>query len=199
MKKLATVLIVLQVTFSLAQVRPGGQRPQGRSQNAPNRENIKFEASKVAGILKFDSDEILKKLKIKEADSIFISVTKAVETYNHNIEEIALLNKDLLDGLDLVVNETTKSGANNQEAIFEIRKRIKVKLKPVRDSIKIEDEKLSSVLKSILDEKQFEKWEKYEKLERGKLMPKRQEQTRPNTPNRSSTGAGFGGGNRNRN
>jgi len=135
----------------------------------------KFEAAKVAGILEYESKKVLKKLKLKKNDSISKVLTTYIDAYNTEIKKIKTSNKDLLEGLDLVVNQNMEAAVRNKnrEVMQETRKMIKETLDPIRAEIKTHQDQLNSSLEPILTDAQNTKWLSYQKSEKEKLIPKR--------------------------
>lgn len=185
MKKLIVLLAFLQISFCFAQRPTGGQRNQGGNQQQSNKPKIpKFEASKVAGIFQYKSKKILKKLKIKSNDSIASEVILALTVYNDSIKKIELKNKDLFEGLDIIVNQTMKVAIQNRdrETMGNIRKMIQEKTHPIITEINTLENALNLTLKSILSEDQYKKWLTYQRLKREALKP---ETNRPESRNKS--------------
>lgn len=187
MKRIIVFLVLFQLTFSFAQGRGGQQRG--------NMKIPKFEAAKVAGIFQYDSKKVLKKLKLKQKDSLGISVEAHIITYNSEIEIIANANKDLLDGLDVVVNQNMKSAIQNRDraALMETRKMTVEKIKPIKDDIRKHEEQLNLALEALLSEEQNKKWLSYQKFQKEKLAPKI---SRPDGRDRPNSGRGRPGGRR---
>ena len=181
MKKVIVLIVLFQLTFSFAQNRRGGQQ-QG------NIKIPKFEAAKTAGIFQYDSKKILKKLKLKKKDSLATSVETHLATYNSEIEIIGNANKDLFEGLDVIVNQNMKSAIQNRDraALMETRKMTIEKIKPVRDEVKKQEEQLNKSLEALLSEEQNKKWLSYQKFQKEKLEPKI---GRPNGRGKPNSGA----------
>ncbi len=191
MKRVIVLLVLFQLTFSFAQGRGrgGGQQQRG------NMKIPKFEAAKVAGIFQYDSKKVLKKLKLKKKDSLAMSVEAHLATYNSEIEFIANANKDLLEGLDVVVNQNMKSAIQNRDraALMETRKMTIEKIKPIKDEIRKHEKKLNLALEALLSEEQNKKWLSYQKFQKEKLEPKL---SRPDGRDRPNSGSRRQGGQR---
>lgn len=194
MKKLIFLLIFLQLSICFAQRSNGGRRGGGNDvQTSEKREIPKFEAKKAAGILEYKTKKVLKKLKLKNSDSISKAIAIHIESYNTEINKIKIINKDLFEGLDVVVNQNTEAAIRNKnrEVMQETRKMTEEKLGPIRNEIKTHQEQLNSSLESILTEKQNKKWLTYQKTEREKLRPKKPQGN--NARKRSNNGSGQQG------
>ena len=180
MKKVIVLIVLFQLTFSFAQGR-GGARQQG------NMKIPKFESAKVAGIFQYDSKKVLKKLKLKEKDSLATLVKKHLETYNSEIEIIGNANKDLFEGLDVIVNQNMKAAIQNRDraALMETRTMTIEKIKPVKDKVKIHEVQLNSAFEALLNEAQNKKWLSYQKSEKEKLAPKMKRPDGRDRPNSS--------------
>lgn len=168
MNRIILIVVLFQLTFSFSQDR-GGVSSQKGGMGIP-----KFEAVKVAGIFEYDTKKVLKKLKLKKKDSVTESVEKQITVYNVEIKAIETANKDLFEGLDIIVNQNIKSAIQNRdrETLMGIRKMTIEKLQPVRDQVLAEETKLNTVLKTLLSEVQNEKWLSYQRFQKEKLEPK---------------------------
>jgi hypothetical protein len=193
MKKLIVLLMFLQVSVCFAQRPNGGRRGNGNSsQPSQQRETPKFEASKIAGILEYQPKKILKKLKLKKKDSTAIAVMEYIDAYNAEIKKIETANKDLFEGLNIVVNQNMEAAIKNRnrELMQETRKMIEENLAPIRVEINTHQNNLNTSLESILTEEQHTKWLSYQKSERANLIPKRRSgndaRNRPDDASRKS-------------
>ncbi|WP_296317807.1 hypothetical protein [Winogradskyella sp. UBA3174] len=174
MKKVILFLVLLQLTVSFAQ-RPNGGLGGNTRQASAGQERPEFESTKVAGFIEYDSKKVLKKLKLKKGDSIVKQITVHINTYNAKITSIKLENKELLEGLDIVVNQNMETAmkTRNRELMGTTMKMVQEKLKPIRDKIKAQDDELNVFFEQSLTDDQNKKWLDYQKSEREKLMPKR--------------------------
>ncbi|GAA4974491.1 hypothetical protein [Algibacter aquimarinus] len=208
------ILLILSVlSFSLIHAQPGGGGQGGRSMGGQNRvgghqqqreEMPEFNASKAAGVFNYDIDEAVKKVKLKtkKHEDLILDTRKAITKYNNAINEIALLNKDNFDTLNVYMNSIMKSlrasrgeqtsGDNdrtqqrgNRGAMMKIRKIVNKKIEPVKAAIKDEEIQLNANLKQIFDEKQYNLWLKYQEKIKKDLMPKPRENNNGGMQNRS--------------
>ena len=183
MKKIILLFAILQMSYSFAQ-RPNGGRRGGGGQSTQSSEIPKFESAKIAGVLEYSSKKVLKKLKLKKSDSITENVTGYIEDYNKEVNRIERQNKDLFEGLDIVVNQNMETAIKNRnrELMMETRKLIEEKLSPIREEIKVQQDSLDTSLKAILTEDQNKKWLDYKKSKLEKLRPKRKGNDARNRP-----------------
>lgn len=186
MKYLALLFCLTIVGTTYAQRPNGGRRGAGAAagQAGAEREMPKFESQKVAGLFEYNAKKVLKKIKLKKSDSIAIEVTGKIDAYNAKVNKIKADNKDLFEGLDIVVNQNMETARNNRnrELMQETFRMIEEKLKPIRDEIKVHQEELDVSLESLLDEDQNEKWLDYKKSELDKLRPRRSGNDARNRP-----------------
>lgn len=178
MKKLIFLFLFLQISYGFAQRPNGGRRGnQNAGQRTGGQERAKFDASKAAGIFEYSSKKVLKKLKLKKNDSISEKISESIEIYNTEINKIKVANKDLFEGLDIVVNQNMDAAMKNRnrELMRETMGMIQEKLKPIKDEIKAHQDVLNASMASILKEDQNEKWLSYQKAETEKLLPKRKQ------------------------
>ncbi|MCA0131806.1 hypothetical protein [Winogradskyella alexanderae] len=176
MKTLIYIVLFFQFALINAQ-RPGNMRRAnfGQDQNTGMREIPKFESLKLAGIFEYDTKKALKKLKLKKSDTVSLSVISKIENYNQKINQINSDNKDLFEGLDIVVNQNmeTARASQNRELIRETMTMVRDKLSPVIEQVRGHEQNLNNQIKKLLSEEQNERWIKYQKAEKEKIMPRR--------------------------
>lgn len=215
MRTLLVLLCMLTFSFIYAQPGgggqggpPGGGRSMSSSQERPKM--VEFNAANVAGIFNYDDDAAIKKIKIKKKDKdLTLKVRKAIEKYNIHVNEIALLNKDNFDTLNVYVNAQMKAlqssrqnsemgggssingGDDTDSPMKASRELVKQKIDPAQREVKIAETKLNANLESMLSEKQYEKWIKYQEKVKSDLNPK--QETRQNNNSGMSRGGGQGG------
>lgn len=186
MKYLALFFCLTIVGTTYAQRQNGGRRGGGAAggQSSATREMPKFESQKVAGLFEYSAKKVIKKLKLKKGDSLAIEVTSHIEAYNANINQIKTDNKDLFEGLDIVVNQNLETARNNRnrELMQETFRMVEEKLKPIRDEVKLHQDQLDASLKEILSEDENEKWLEFKKSELEKLRPRRSGNDARNRP-----------------
>ena len=206
-----------------AQPGGGGGGGQGGGQGGQQRqrpEMREFNAAEVVGIFNYDDVEVLKKLKLKKKNQdLQLKVRRAIINYNNKINEIALLNKDNFDTLNVFVNAMMKErsanrgqrdqgdqndqmggdddrrGGTNDASKGEREKTkelIEQKINPARIGVRKAEKKLNEELKSILSEKLYNKWLKYQEKVKDDLNPK--EETQQNNNRGGMQGGGMQGG-----
>ncbi|APZ47925.1 hypothetical protein BW723_17195 [Polaribacter reichenbachii] len=129
------------------------------------RETKEFKASDAAGIFYYDTEEVIKKNKVKD-DNLIFKVKKALNNYNFKIKEIALLNSEKLNNLDVVMSSLKDVQRNNlqnnsSDKSQEMRSNIGKILRPIKEGVQINEKDLNQFLEEILSEKQNKKWIKY--------------------------------------
>jgi hypothetical protein len=207
------ILVLLCVlSFSFVQAQPGGGPPgggppgensSGGGQERP--EMVEFNASKIVGIFNYDDEAAIKKIKIKKKDEeLTLKVRKAIAGYNNRINEIALLNKDNFDTLNVYVNakmkamESSRNDSDSRNADRgdvsgdskedPDRAIVEEKLKPAKLEVAKAEKKLNTTLKGILSEKQYNKWIKYQTKIKSEQNPE------PESNNSSDSGMSRGSG-----
>ncbi|WP_139221915.1 hypothetical protein [Algibacter lectus] len=212
MRILLVLVCILSFSFIYAQPGgggqggpPGGGRSMSSSQERPKM--VEFNAAKVAGIFNYDDEAAIKKIKIKKKHKdLTLKVRKAIEKYNIRVNEIALLNKDNFDTLNVYVNAKMKAmqssrGQNQSGSRMDRsdtssndskddpeRAKIKQKIDPAKKEVKVAEGKLNTHLESILSEKQYGKWLKYQAKVKSELIEE------PESNNNSDSGMSRGGG-----
>lgn len=211
MKNILAIVFVLGISLTYAQPGGGGMGGQQQGGGMGQRGGMQqqqekmpeFNASQVAGIFKYDVEEAVKRIKIKKDKKLIQSVSRAIGTYNINMDEIALLNKDNFDTLNVYVNTTLKSkrgqkggqqmGSNNDSRregsdskMDDPNELIKAKIDPAKAAVNKQEQNLNKTLEALLNKKQYAKWLKYQ--------VKVKEEKQPKTPSNTTQGGQQGGG-----
>ncbi|WP_298496561.1 hypothetical protein [uncultured Algibacter sp.] len=230
MRKIFALIFVLSISFTNAQ--PGGGMQGGSSQGGmrqgggmqERQERPEFNASQIAGIFSYDDNEAVKKIKIKRKEKeLILNVKKAINKYNNNIQEIALLNKDNFDTLNVFVNNIMKFAMTNRgqqqsnsgmqrgggmqddydmqnndsrDVMRNVMRLSKEKIKPAKMAVNKEEIKLNKKLESILDEKQYQKWLKYQEDFKEDMQPEKPSNNRQSQNQGGGMGGRGGGGGR---
>lgn len=218
------LLLVCILSFSITYAQPGGgmqgggQRGgmQGGGQSGQQRERPEmreFKASERVGIFNYDTDEAIKKIKVKDKE-LKLKVRRVLVKYNNKVNEVALLNKDNFDTINVYMNAIMKAnrpsqGQGNQmgggqqssretmgdDSESPMRKAMeltKAKLEPARKDVKQAENNLNEKLELLLSEKQYKKWLAYQKKIKDDLKPK-QQSNQNNNSGMSRGGRGQGG------
>jgi vacuolar-type H+-ATPase subunit H len=146
----------------------GGQ--QNYQRNTPSTPK-KLSIQNMAGILMYDYDEVIKKVKIKD-ESKKLVVEKAITKYNNKINEIKTFNSDVFSKVKRFIEQKTESAkTSNVNDFKEARLKIRELLKPVEDKVDNQQKILNESLEKILSEKQNSKWLRYENIKIKELRP----------------------------
>jgi len=145
----------------------------------------------MAGIIMYDADEAIKKIKIKKEPQKF-STFKAISFYNNKINEIKTFNYLVFNDVKSFITKKTNEVklTNDYRSMKEARLKIQEMLDPIRSKVKVQDSILNTNLEKELTAKQYKKWVKYKKIQLKKLQPKAPE--RPQSQ-RNSQGIGRRG------
>lgn len=193
MKKLLFLFILLfQSGLSFAQMQ--GQRSgQGQGQT-PMPE---FKAKNVAGILKYDEDNVYKKLGIKD-DALKQKIYKSLSKYHNKIDEILFLNNPKLEKVENKVNTQREIATANKDrqAMMEIMDEARKELAPIKKEVIEANEIVNQELEKILSEKQYKKWLKYQANKKKSLKPKTQMNSNNTSRGQGKGNRGGGGGGR---
>lgn len=165
MKKII-LLLILAVAFT-AQAQYGYGNNSQRQRNVPQTQTEapepNFEVEKYVGIVIYDIEKAAKKSKVKLSSKEGKEFSKVLTKYNKDIKDFTRINSFLLRSTkDMVENfqkTSMKSGDFSEQP--KIQKKMNENLKPIVETLKIEDKKLDTTLKNLLSEKQYNKWIKY--------------------------------------
>lgn len=129
------------------------------AQQPPN-----FNAIKSAGIIKYDSKKVIKKLKISE-DSIKMEITKHIHACNIEMDNLLLLHSNTLEDLDEEFDRNVKIAFQNRDRnqMNGVKAKIKQIIPPIRYEVYEHGKVLNEAMAELLSEKQNKKWLIYQK------------------------------------
>ena len=148
----------------------------------------------MAEIFMYDSDETLKKIKLKD-ESKKIFTIKAISVYNKKINEIKTFSYLTFNNIKSLVTKKINEAklTKDYRPLAEVKMKVDEMLEPIKEKVKEERLQLNSTLEKELSGKQYKNWLKYEKLQLKRLKPKAP--PRPQTQYRpQSQRNGYGGG-----
>lgn len=161
-----TFLIYISILFActstiLAQSRYnpsyGSQQQTQGTQDKPK----EITPEMMGGILIYNSDEVFKKVKIKD-DATQQIVEKAVSQYNNKIIEIKAFSIEAFSKVKWIIDQKNADVQNsNIDDLMEARYKINDLLKPVQDKVDAQQAILNKSLEKDLTAKQYSKWLKY--------------------------------------
>jgi hypothetical protein len=170
MKKLILLIVLCCAFTAEAQFRNGQRNGQGQRQgDIPQTEQKapepNFEVEKYLGIVVYDIEKAAKKSSIKLTSDAGQLFSKTLTAYNKDVKGITRINSFLLRSTKEMVENfqkiSMKSGDFSQQP--EVVKKMNDNLEPISNTLKEEDKKLDANMKSIISEKQYRKWIKYNK------------------------------------
>lgn len=150
-----TLILIL---FSIVGQSLLAQMPGGRM-SPPE-----FNAIEKARIITYDTEEVIKKLKITE-DSISKEVSMHLATYNSEMDNLLLLHSQTLRDLEKEFDRNVKIAMQNRDRsqMSGVKNKIKQIIPPIRYEVSKHENILNEALGNILTEKQYKKWLKYQK------------------------------------
>ncbi|MBL4939736.1 MAG: hypothetical protein JKY16_05595, partial [Lutibacter sp.] len=94
----------------------------------------------MVGIMMYDSDEVIKKIKIKKEEKKII-VKKSIAVYNNKINEIKTFGYLTFNNVkSFIIKKTNEAKlTNDYRSMGESRLKLKEMLDPIRSKIKIQD------------------------------------------------------------
>lgn len=123
-----------------------------------------FNSVEVAGLIKYDSDKVIRKLKIQE-DSIKRLVSKHIQTYNQEIDKLLLIHGNTLEELENEFDRNVKIAFQNRDRsqMNGVKAKIKQIIPPIRYEVYEHEKVLNEGMAELLTKKQTKKWLKYQK------------------------------------
>jgi len=122
-----------------------------------------FPIEKYLGIISYDIEKAAKKTGVKLSSEEGQEFSKILTKYNKDTKDIIRINSFLIDSskdmIDNFQKNARKTGDYSDQA--KVQKKMIEDLKPFSNTLKQEDEKLIASMKSLLSEKKYNKWIKY--------------------------------------
>ncbi|WP_397444876.1 hypothetical protein [Polaribacter sp. R77954] len=166
MKKYIFLLFVL--TNFLAHSQFGGMRNQRQRQMPQTpREAPKpnYQVEKYLGIVVYDIEKAMKKSGVKTSSDVGKQFSSTLKKYNSKIRDIRRINsftlkstKEMVENFQVTVQKTGDYSDKTK-----IDKIMVDNLKPISETLKTEDIALDKKIRSLLSDKQYKKWIKYNK------------------------------------
>lgn len=121
-----------------------------------------FNAIETAGLIKYDSDKVIRKFKILE-DSVKRFVSKHIQTYNQEMDNLLLIHGNSLEDLEKEFDKNVKIAIQNRDRSQ--MNGVKAKIEKIIPPIRLEAQKHKDVLNEdmqvLLTEKKYKKWLRY--------------------------------------
>lgn len=175
MKKIIYLLFVVFAINTHAQLGNRSNRnPIPQAQTTPKAPE--FEVERYVGIVYYNIEKAAKKTGIDLSSKKGKQFATLLKIYNRDTDQIKRINGFTLKSTKNLVenfqNNALKTGdLSNQQ---KVQKTMVENLKPIVEAIKVEDKKLDDSIVTLLSEKQYKKWIKYNK-KIYKLIPKRKQ------------------------
>lgn len=175
MKYFIYIFLVLFAFKTQAQLGGRGMRNQlPQTQSTPKAPE--FEIERYVGIVYYDVEKAAKKTGIDLSSKEGKKFATSLKIYNRDTDQIKIINgftlKSTKDMVENFQNNALKTGdLSNQQ---KVQKTMAEKLKPILEAIKVEDKKLDDKIVTLLSEKQYKKWVKFNK-KNYKHIPERKE------------------------
>lgn len=123
-----------------------------------------FDAEKAAGIISYNPDKVVKKLKLSD-ESKKNTVARFIKDYNTKIDALSIENAATFKYLEDEFDKNIKIAMQNRDRsqMDGIKAKITTTIPPIRKQVLEYEKVLNDSLAEILTEKQNEKWLKYQK------------------------------------
>ena len=171
MKKTSLILVFVCILVNTNKLFPQQMQGGEMTQSQVNPENM-------AGILMYDSDEVIKKLKIKDLPQQ-TSVIKAISKYNNKINEIKAFNFETFAKVKTFIDKQINEAMVNRDniAMKEAKIQVDEMLLPIREKVQEQQMIINTVFEKELSAKQYSTWLKYQEKKQNGLKPKTPENT----------------------
>jgi len=123
-----------------------------------------FDAVKAAGIVTYDAEKVIKKLKLED-EAIGQQVREHIGDYNMEMYQLLDKHSTTLSDLDALFDRQVKIAMQQRDRsqMNGVKTKIKQVIPPIRQEVMEYERVLNDAMASTLDEKVYAKWLKYQK------------------------------------
>ena len=127
----------------------------------------------MAGILIYDSDEVINKVNLKNAPQQTL-IIKAISKYNNKINEIKTFNFETFTKVKTFLDKKRNEAMLNRDniAMKEARIQANEMLLPIREKVQEQQALINTIFEKELSPKQYNTWLKYQEKKHNELKPK---------------------------
>lgn len=201
MNNLKTIFLLVSILMSSTSIfsqQRGGRQNSSQAQGQSSQMTMpKVNPENMARIIMYDSDEVLKKLKIKSSQKKTI-VIQAISKHNSKINEIKTFNYETFDEVKSFLTKKRNEAKLSRDfsTMKESQMQANGMLAPIRKKVQLQKKMLNATFEKKLSEKEYKKWLKYQQVELKKLNPKAAERPQMKSEQNSQGGGqkrGMGG------
>lgn len=144
-----------------------------QQRNSSGIKTPKVNPENMVGIMMYDSDAVIKKIKLKKEPKK-TNVLKFIAAYNSKINEIKTFSYLTFNDVKTFITKKDNEFklTKDYRSMNDARLKVKEMLDPIRSKIIIQDSILNANLEKELTAKEYKNWVKYQKVQVKKLKPK---------------------------
>ncbi|MEO1253355.1 MAG: hypothetical protein AAFY41_00535 [Bacteroidota bacterium] len=126
-----------------------------------------FDAEKAAGIVTYDTEKVIKKLKVEDLKAKQ-SIAKSIEQYNMKMYELSDTHAATFQELNAYFERQVQVAIRNRDRsqMDGFKTKVKETIPPIKKEVIVHENALNESMQSLLDDKQFNKWMKYQKSQK---------------------------------
>ncbi|OGS74219.1 MAG: hypothetical protein A3F91_03965 [Flavobacteria bacterium RIFCSPLOWO2_12_FULL_35_11] len=194
MKKTTLLLIlfcILGNATTLFSQQKGNKQNSSHQGQGSQMAQPQMNPENMAGIFMYDSDEVLKKIKVKETTKQQV-ITKAITKYNNKINELKAFNYETFSNVKTFLDKKRNEAMLNQDNLTLKDAKIQANemLKPIREKVQEQQVFINSIFKTALTPKEYNSWLKYQEKKHNELKPKTPENSQMQGSGQRSKGSG---------
>lgn len=194
MKKISLILIFVCIigNSSILFSQQSGNK-QNSSQQGHGGEMIQpqINPENMAGILMYDSDEVTKKLNVKNTQQQTL-IVKTISKHNNKINEIKTFNFETFTKVKTFLDKKKNEAMANRDniAMKEAKIQANEMLLPIREKVQEQQALINTIFEKELSPKQYNTWLKYQEKKHNELNPKTLENSQMQGSGQRSKGSG---------
>jgi hypothetical protein len=194
MKKLSSFLILVCIlgnATTLFSQQKGNKQNSSYQGQGSQMEQPQMNPENMAGIYMYDSEDVLKKIKVKETTKQQV-ITKAITKYNNKINELKAFNYETFSNVKNFLDKKRNEAMLNQDNVTFKEAKIQANemLKPIREKVQEQQSLINSIFLTALSPKEYNSWLKYQEKKQNELKPKTSENTPMQGSGQRSKGSG---------
>ena len=126
-----------------------------------------FDAGEVAGIVTYDTEKVIKKIKVEDGN-LKQFVAKSIEAYNMEMYQLSDAHAATFQKLNAYFERQVQVAIRNRDKsqMNGFKAKVRETIPPIKKEVIEHEKELNDAMQSVLDDKQFHKWLKYQKSQK---------------------------------
>lgn len=194
MKKLSyllTLVCILGNATTLFSQQKSNKQNSSQQGQASQMAQPLLNPENMAGIFIYNSDDVIKKIKVKETAKQQV-ITKTITKYNNKINELKVFNHETFSNVKTFLDRKRNETMLNQDnaTLKDAKIQANEMLNPIREKVQEQKILINSIFQTALTPKEYGSWLKYQEKKHNELKPKTPENGQMQGKGQPSKGSG---------